>query len=58
MSQKKNSGYRQSIGDYFYGATLYYRNFYIFSYTIRDALRSFHNKAIREKLGFKNSIKE
>ena len=55
---KKNSGYRQSIGDYFYGASLYYRNFYVFSYTVRDALRSFHNKATREKLGFKNSIKE
>ena len=31
---KKNYGYRESIGDYFYGATLYYRYFYAFSYTI------------------------
>ena len=36
---KKNSGYRESIGDYFYGATLYYRDFYALSYTIGDALR-------------------
>ena len=35
---KKSSGYRESIEDYFYGATLYYRDFYAFSYTIRDAL--------------------
>ena len=35
---KKNSGYRESIGDYFYGVILYYRDFYAFSYTIGDAL--------------------
>ena len=36
---KKNSGYRESIENYFYRAILYYRDFYAFSYTIRDALR-------------------
>jgi len=35
---KKNSGYRESIRNYFYGVTLYYRDFYAFSYTIGDAL--------------------
>ena len=36
---KKNSGYRESIRDYFYGDTLYYRDFYAFSHTIGDALK-------------------
>ena len=35
---KKKFGYRESIGNYFYGVILYYRNFYAFSYTIGDAL--------------------
>ena len=31
-----------SIGDYFYGVILYYRDFYVFNYTIGDALRDWH----------------
>ena len=37
---KKNSSYRESIGHSFYGAILYYREYFVFTYTIRDALRS------------------
>ena len=37
---KKNSEYRESIKDYFYGIILYYINFYVFSYTIGDAFKS------------------
>ena len=46
---KKYSEYRKSIGDYFYGDTLYYRNFYAFSHTIGDALKeknSFENQCL------------
>ena len=38
-AKKKNFEYNESIGDYFYGAILYNRDFYVFSYTIGDALR-------------------
>ena len=34
---KKNSKYRESIEDYFYGVIFYYRDFYTFNYTIGDA---------------------
>ena len=38
---KKNSSDRESIGDSFYGATLYYRDFYAFSSIIGDALNGY-----------------
>ena len=38
---KKNSRYRVSIGDPFFGLTLYYREYFAFSYAIRDALINF-----------------
>ena len=38
MSKKKNSRYREPIGDPFFGLTLYYREYFTFSYTIEDAL--------------------
>ena len=37
MSQKKL--YRESIEDYFYGVILYYKDFYVFNYTIGDTLK-------------------
>ena len=42
---KKNSSYRESIGDSFYGVILYYREYFAFKYTIGDALKTpKHNK--------------
>ena len=35
---KKNSSYRESIGNSFYGVILYYREYFAFTYTSRDAL--------------------
>ena len=34
---KNISGYREPIGDCFYGPILYYREFYAFAYTVGDA---------------------
>ena len=35
---KKNSNYRESIRDSFYGSILYYREYFAFTYTSGDAL--------------------
>ena len=37
-AKKKNSSYRESIGNSFYGVILYYREYFAFTYTIGDAL--------------------
>ena len=39
-SVKKNLRFKESIGDYFFGLILYYRDYFTFSYTIGDALRN------------------
>ena len=36
---KKNSRYREAVGAPFFGLTLYYREYFAFSYTIGDALK-------------------
>ena len=36
---KKIPGYREPIGECFYGLILYYREFYVFTYTVGDALK-------------------
>ena len=41
---KKISRDRESIGDPCFGLTLYYREYFVFSYTIGDALRTVRHK--------------
>ena len=36
---KKNSGFKESIGDHFFGLILYYREYFAFSYTIGNGAR-------------------
>ena len=36
---KNKFGDREFIRDYFYGVILYYKDFYVFNYTIEDTLR-------------------
>ena len=40
---KKNSNYRESIGDYFYDVILYYKKYFTFIYTIGDALKTIYD---------------
>ena len=40
---KKNSNYRESIGDYFYGVILYYKKYFTFIYTVGDALKTIYD---------------
>ena len=47
---KKNSSYRESIGDSFYGVIFYYREYFTFTYTIGDALKGGINENVGHSL--------